>query len=331
MPTGHTDFEAMEPMRDEPVMRRAVRRSGRWSRMMYLLDSLSRYATERSCPNCGGHATRQLQRKYVVTRLLRCPDCHLQFRHPKATAAGSLGFYQDAYAQEDGITTDLPDESGLQRLRAEGFGEKNVDIYAGLFGRMYPGRTRSEVRVIDYGCSWGYQALQLREHGYDISGLEVSRNRAAFGRERLRLDIVTTDAELRPGADIFFSSHVIEHLPDPGQLLRTGLGLLREGGYFVAECPNGSPERRRCAPGLTRKAWGMVHPNLICADFLSHAFRHHPFLILSAPSPTLTDRFMDWDGRSQQVYDLSGPNLLIIAKKSRTSASQPFSNLKSPI
>ena len=312
----------MEPMRDQPVTRRASRRSGRWSRMAYLLDSLSRYATEKSCPNCGGHSARQLERKYVVTRLLRCPDCRLQFRHPKATAAGSLGFYQDAYAQEDGITTDLPDEGGLQRLRALGFGEKNVDTYAGLFATMYPDRQRSEVRIIDYGCSWGYQALQFRDHGYTVSGLEISRTRAAFGRERLGLDIVTTDAELRTGADIFFSSHVIEHLPDPGQMLRTGLRLIREGGYFVAECPNGSPERRRSAPLLTRKAWGRVHPNLISADFLAYAFRDHPFLILSAPCPDLIDRYLAWDGQTQQMDDLGGPNLLIIAKKCRTSTAQ---------
>ncbi|NDC76509.1 MAG: methyltransferase domain-containing protein [Chitinophagia bacterium] len=284
--------------------------------MGYLLDSLLRYGSDQSCPYCGSRSSRPLERKYLVTRLFRCRECDLQYRHPKANAADSLDFYQDDYVQEDGITTELPDATRLRFLVDTGFGEKNVDHYATLFGRMFPDLARGEVRIIDYGCSWGYQGHQFRKHGFQYAGLEVSRRRAAFGREQLGLDIVTSEAELRGGADVFFSSHVIEHLPDPGRMITMGMDLLRPGGYFVAECPNGSEVRRRREPRLTRKAWGMVHPNLISGEFLAGAMADKTFLLTSTPFHDLTAVFDAWGGIGSEVGDLTGSNLLIIAKKS---------------
>lgn len=297
----------------------AVRRPAglvRSGKMEYLLDSLLRYGSDQSCPYCGSHSSLPLERKYLVTRLFRCHDCALQYRHPKASASASLDFYQDDYVQEDGITTDLPDAARLRFLEDTGFGEKNVDHYAELFGRMFPARPSSEVRIIDYGCSWGYQGCQFRKHGFRYAGLEVSRRRASFGRDVLGLDIVTSESDLTGGADVFFSSHVIEHLPDPGRMITLGMDLLRPGGYFVAECPNGSEVRRRREPRLTRKAWGMVHPNLISAEFLSGALADKPMLITSSPFQDLNGIFDAWDGVGTEVRDLTGSNLLIIAKKS---------------
>jgi hypothetical protein len=297
----------------------AIHRSAgfvRSGRMGYLLDSLLRYGSDQSCPYCGSRFSRPLERKYLVTRLFRCRECDLQYRHPKAQSSACNAFYQDEYVQEDGITTELPDATRLRYLEDTGFGEKNVDHYAALFGRMFPDRQRGDIRIIDYGCSWGYQGHQFRRHGFRYAGLEVSLRRAAFGRQQLGLDIVTTDAELEAGADVFFSSHVIEHLPDPGRLTTLGMDLLRPGGYFVAECPNGSDVRRRREPRLTRKAWGMVHPNLISGEFLARALAGKPWLLTSSPFHDLTGIFDAWDGIGSAVRDLTGSNLLIIAKKS---------------
>lgn len=294
------------------------RRTGgllRSGRMGFLLDSLIRYGSDQSCPYCGSPSARILERKYLVTRLFRCRDCALQYRHPKASASASLDFYQDDYVQEDGITTELPDASHLRFLEDTGFGEKNVDHYAALFGRMFPDRPRGDVRIIDYGCSWGYQGYQFRKHGFRYAGLEVSRRRAAFGRERLGLDIVTAEADLKGDADVFFSSHVIEHLPDPGKLIAKGMDLLRPGGYFVAECPNGSAVRREREPHLTKKAWGMVHPNLISGEFLAGVLADKPLLLTSSPFHDLNGIFDAWDGVVSRIGDMTGSNLLIIAKK----------------
>jgi len=281
----------------------------------YLLSSLLRYGTEHSCPHCGSTAARALERKYLVTRLFCCPDCFLQFRHPKEAALASHHFYQNAYAQADGITTDLPDEARFRYLESTGFGEKNIDHYATLFESMFPGRSRKDIRILDYGCSWGYQSYQFRQLGFHVSGFEISELRAAYGRERLGLDIATRIDELASDVDIFFSNHVMEHVPDPGDMITQGMLCLRRGGFFVSECPNGSAERRCQAPRLTSKAWGRVHPNLISAEFLSRAFQDAPFLLASSPFNDISARFMDWDSISQQEGDLSGANLLIIAKK----------------
>ena len=54
------------------------------SKVAYLLRSAVRFAKPRArrCPNCSSANHSHVDNKYLVTRLLRCSDCKLQFRAP---------------------------------------------------------------------------------------------------------------------------------------------------------------------------------------------------------------------------------------------------------
>ena len=70
--------------------------------------------------------------------------------------------------------------------------------------------------------------------------------------------------------DLFFSSHVIEHMQNP-MLLKDWIGKsLKDDGISLITCPNGSDHGRFSRSWS--KLWGQVHPNYISDKFLCKNF-----------------------------------------------------------
>ena len=169
----------------------------------------------RDCPYCGSRETRLNCRKKYVVELLQCGDCGLRFRWPKPEPQALADYYQEDYAREE--TTDLPDDAALKALTHSGFEGAGINDMSERIAQLKAQRPSG--KTLDYGCSWGYGTWQLRAAGYDVTGFEISRSRAGYGRDRLDLDILDDPAALDgmddASLDIVFTSHVMEHLPDP--------------------------------------------------------------------------------------------------------------------
>lgn len=78
----------------------------------------------------------------------------------------------------------------------------------------------ADSRVLDFGANWGYGVWQLRQAGFSAIGYELSEPRAAYST-RLGVEIFTDWSEIQGRApfDVVFSSHVLEHTPDPARAL----------------------------------------------------------------------------------------------------------------
>ncbi|GHN02870.1 hypothetical protein WSM22_43590 [Cytophagales bacterium WSM2-2] len=253
-----------------------------------------------------------MDQKYLFTRLFECQKCHLQFRHPADTKSFSEKFYQADYVQDDGITTDLPSSEKLAQMINNNFAgsAKNADevitLWRSLFAHL------DQIKAIDYGCSWGYMSYQIRKKGVQLQSFEISRPRAAFGNQNLGLNIKSETQDLMPGNDLFYSSHVIEHVPSIPDMISEAKRLLKPEGIFLAECPNGSPDFRSKNEFGFHKGWGLVHPNYLSDKFYMHLFKDNPYLITSDPFDL--ESISKWDGVSQQVHNTSGGRLLVMAK-----------------
>jgi len=282
----------------------------------FLFSSMLGHLRRPACPDCGPGDHRLVDRKYLVARLFECSHCHLRFRHPGDDAAELNVFYQSAYRQEDGITTDLPSDAEWKRMLKMGFGEKSVGHYISLFRAFFPDRHPSDLRVLDYGCSWGYQTWQFLNAGFDAMGFEISVPRASYGRDVLRLPIHASISELTQGVDVFFAGHVIEHVPSPRDLLTMGYDMLKPGGYMVIESPNGSDSFREARPAHHRKLWGRVHPFLMTPEFYQHWLADRPAFFTSHPFDDLAASFRTWDQRQTRFSRMDGPSMLMITRKS---------------
>ena len=97
-------------------------------------------------------------------------------------------------------------------------------------------------RVLDVGCGNGALLVEMRARGWEVHGTQVSRNAAAYARDRLGLDVCLgelTDAPYEPGSfDVIMLWHVLEHLPRPAAYLARCRELLKPDGVVVIEVPN---------------------------------------------------------------------------------------------
>ena len=107
--------------------------------------------------------------------------------------------------------------------------------------RLIPQTARS---VLDVGCAAGETGRLLREAGYNrIVGIERDVESAARAREIydevLVGDVEHMELSLEPGAfDCIVFADVLEHLVEPGDLLRRFRDYLTDDGVVVASIPN---------------------------------------------------------------------------------------------
>jgi len=282
-------------------------------KLKYLARSVSNFNQEKACPYCGNKDFDKVDSKYLVTELLGCRDCHLNHRHPKDDAKFIKEFYQSDYSVDTHMITKLPSDEEIKELKKTNFPKLHdfAPVTEALLGRR-------SGKVVDYGCSWGYSVFKLVNAGFDAVGFEISVPRAEYGRQKLGVDIVTEENDIREGNDLVQSSHVIEHLLDIGKFIEICKSKLKEDGIFVSYCPNGSREFQVREPDVFHVNWGFLHPNYLDIFFASHLFKDNPHLILTGDWEYNLEEVRNWDGKSQTIGEKKdGEELLIVAKPNR--------------
>ena len=100
-------------------------------------------------------------------------------------------------------------------------------------------------RVLELGCAAGHMSAALRERGCQVVGVELDPALAAHAAQVCErvivgdLDALDLEAELAGDSfDVIVAADVLEHLRQPGRLLRRLRPCLRSGGYLVISMPN---------------------------------------------------------------------------------------------
>jgi 2-polyprenyl-3-methyl-5-hydroxy-6-metoxy-1,4-benzoquinol methylase len=105
--------------------------------------------------------------------------------------------------------------------------------------RDFPSKARP--RVLDVGCGDGRLLEQDLRAGWEGVGIDFSQRAVARGKERgldVRLGALDEVSLPSESFDLVRLSHVIEHVPDPRDLLRRSYELLRPGGRVHVVTPN---------------------------------------------------------------------------------------------
>ncbi|KAA2242444.1 methyltransferase domain-containing protein [Chitinophaga agrisoli] len=116
-------------------------------------------------------------------------------------------------------------------------------------------------RVLDVGCGNGVISRHLGQFGYNVLGVDISDKTIAVARSRNRLPNVRFEAvsaeELTAQGqqyDAVICSEVLEHLHQPGVLLRTIAATLKPEGVLIVTVPNGNGPREVCVTKPMLKA-----------------------------------------------------------------------------
>jgi SAM-dependent methyltransferase len=105
-------------------------------------------------------------------------------------------------------------------------------------------------RVLDFGCGRGVTLSALADRGFEVHGVEMSREAAQGADPRARIRIAPRLAEAAyPEAhfDQVVMWHVLEHLPDPRETLDEVYRILRPHGRLIVAVPNSSSLQARWA------------------------------------------------------------------------------------
>jgi len=275
---------------------------------------LLHYGTNRRCPYCDSSDTLLAGRKNHVLQLRKCSTCGLRFRWPKDTAGFSEKYYQKSY-KESGFTTDLPSRTLLDEYIATGFAGSPKDFSRSIevLQKLLPSG-----RILDFGCSWGYGAYQLKQAGYDAIGFEISKPRAELGRRELHVEVIDSQAGLDQlpdeSFDGIYASHVLEHILSLKGVFSFFARVLKPNGIAMLLVPNsGGKEARELGTG-----WGPMigEKHLLALDgefFLANlpAFGFRVLALSNPYNPTQIEQALSQNTPLSQ----DGEELMVIARK----------------
>jgi SAM-dependent methyltransferase len=183
---------------------------------------------ENSCRICGSvDSTEYL--KSDDYRFVRCRGCHFVYQNPVPVFSDLKKRYTQNYFEYE-----IKNEENFFSLMKLGLEDIGFDTM--------PPDTFQNRNFLDIGCATGMLCAYIREKGWNVRGVDICRESAAYGNEKRGVDIFAGTLEEAGFPESYFSfihtSHLIEHVPDPVSLLGEIHRILAEKGIAVITTPN---------------------------------------------------------------------------------------------
>src|SRR6476661_1605393 len=104
--------------------------------------------------------------------------------------------------------------------------------------------------VLDVGCGNGVISRNLGKHGFNVYGIDISDKTIEKARSlntlpNVKFDVLSAEQLVASGKqyNAIICSEVLEHLNDPGSLLRVLNDSLHDDGVLIVTVPNGRGPR----------------------------------------------------------------------------------------
>ncbi len=203
------------------------------------------------CDLCGSAAQEVLFEKDGFP-IVRCTDCGLVYVSPRLKPEALLSeVYNESYFTSDtgvGSSDHFGAEAAGRRAKAR----RDLSWLRRL------GVTGGQ--LVEIGSAGGFFVDEARKAGFDASGFEPEKHAARHAAETLHVPVTHGTWEslqtLPEPVDMFYLSHVLEHLPSPTAALTAMARHLKPGGHVALEVPHWD-----CLPNQRQGAhWVIIAP-----------------------------------------------------------------------
>jgi len=96
-------------------------------------------------------------------------------------------------------------------------------------------------RLLDIGCATGVFLDMAQKQGWTVEGVEISPDLASYAKEKFSLRVHATDVTHEKLSSAPFNAitlfDVIEHLPNPGEMIRACNELIVDDGLLLIRTP----------------------------------------------------------------------------------------------
>jgi SAM-dependent methyltransferase len=162
-------------------------------------------------------------------RIVCCRKCSLMYANPQLVV--------DCVRFEGEQRPFDPEGADRQYFQKQLTQMPDYERVVGVLNSFCPQRGR----LLEVGSYLGLLLDRFRATGWDTTGLEPDRPVATWSRARFGLHLLEQTLPCPELADGKFDAavmlHVIEHVPDPGSVVRELRRLVRPGGMLVVETP----------------------------------------------------------------------------------------------
>ena len=174
-----------------------------------------------ACNICGSEQIQKLDPEF---NLCYCDSCGYVFDSPRPPFAEVSAFYSQAGKYDSWLNEERArDVLWKRRLKKL--------LQSGATGRL-----------LDIGAGYGLFLHHAQHFFSEIAGTEISASAVAIAKEKYGLALLAGQVEnldLPPESfDTITLFHVLEHVPDPGELITRCHALLRAQGILVIAVPN---------------------------------------------------------------------------------------------
>jgi len=163
--------------------------------------------------------------------LIECLNCHLRRRNPMPDKKTIQKAYDFEYFQSEyrgGVEKNYIDNKNIYLREAKQL-IKIIKKY------------KKNGKFLEIGCAGGHVMKELESEGYDVSGVELSKEMSDYANKKLGLKIINKDFQEinfdKNKFDIIYSAHTLEHVLDPLQFLLKTKKIIKKDGILILELP----------------------------------------------------------------------------------------------
>lgn len=199
----------------------------------------------RPCPICKFEDTQEIHSNFpgyiqgTTYKIFCCKNCNTQFI-PIEDSITEI--YNIIYKQQD--------TPGYQRYYNYAKKVKKLKNPLKFLSQQEPSyfpiyqlvkQERKRIKILEVGCGYGYLTYSLHSLGYDVTGIDISKDAINFAKHNFgsyfSLNSIDT-LKKNERFDLIIANELIEHLEDPNNFIKICKSLLSPKGKIVLATPN---------------------------------------------------------------------------------------------